>query len=56
MKLDEVGQIKEVNNLEEVNKALAQGYILIKIFNQREETQDGISTKVAYVLGLPRKE
>ena len=55
MKLEEVSQIKEATELEEVNKWLAQGYKLIKIFNQREETQGEISTKVVYVLGLPRK-
>jgi len=56
MKLEEVSQVKEANNLEEVNKWLAQGYKLIKIFNQREETHDGITTNVVYVLGLPRRE
>ena len=56
MKLEEVSQIKETNSLEEVNKHLSQGYKLIKIFNQREETHDGITTNVVYVLGLPNKE
>lgn len=56
MKLEDACQVEEAENTKDANKFMSQGYKLIKIFHKREETSDGVTGTVVYVLGLPRKE
>ncbi len=48
MKLEDIRMVKQVTEVEMVNKMIMEGWIIIKIFHQTEENQ---SSKPMYIMG-----
>ncbi len=54
MKLEECKQVQECYNIEDANKFLNQGYVLIKVLSTKVPINDfsDMAIRPAYILGL----